>query len=55
METSMAGTITIREDNGAYIGVKEEEEEDHQVHTADKEDLEDMWKEMSMALECSKV
>jgi len=36
-ETSMAGTITAREDNGVYIGVKEEE--DHQVHTSDNEIL----------------
>jgi len=53
IETSMAGTITAREDNGVYIGVKEEE--DHQVDIADNEDVEDIWKEMSMALECSKV
>jgi len=49
----MAGKIIAREDNGVYIGVKEEE--DHQVDTADNEGLEDIWKEMSMALECSKV
>jgi len=53
IETSMAGKIIAREDNGVYIGVKEEE--DHQVDTADNEGLEDIWKEMSMALECSKV
>ncbi|WVZ03501.1 hypothetical protein V8G54_024307 [Vigna mungo] len=46
IETSIAG-------KGVYIGVKEEDH--HQVNPADNEGLEDLWKEMSMAMECSKV
>ncbi|XP_068496666.1 protein CHROMATIN REMODELING 35-like [Phaseolus vulgaris] len=52
IETSMADKGTTR-DKGVYIGV--EEQEDLQVDTADNEGLEDIWKEMSMAMECSKV
>ncbi|XP_022634657.1 protein CHROMATIN REMODELING 35-like isoform X2 [Vigna radiata var. radiata] len=46
IETSTAG-------KGVYIGVNKED--DHQVNPADNEGLEDLWKEMSMAMECSKV
>ncbi|BAT89220.1 hypothetical protein VIGAN_06011800 [Vigna angularis var. angularis] len=45
IETSIAG-------KGVHIGVKEEE--DHQVNPEDNDGLEDIWKEMSMAMECSK-
>ncbi|XP_019453437.1 PREDICTED: protein CHROMATIN REMODELING 35-like [Lupinus angustifolius] len=41
----------ISRDKGVYVGV--EEEEDDQVDTKDEE-LDDIWREMSMAIECSK-
>lgn len=56
IETSVAGKGDTSKGNtgvskGVYIGVQEEE--DQQVHTED-DGLEDIWKEMSMAIECSK-
>jgi len=41
-----------RKDKGVYLGVQEEED-----NTVDAEDdgLEDIWREMSMAIETSKV
>ncbi|KAK7314244.1 hypothetical protein VNO77_39458 [Canavalia gladiata] len=51
IETSMAGNGHTKRDRGVYIGVREEE--DDQVDTED-DGLEDIWKEMSMAIECSK-
>lgn len=41
-----------RSNKGVYVGVQGEEED-----KADTEDdgLQDIWKEMSMAIECSKV
>ncbi|XP_054777091.1 protein CHROMATIN REMODELING 35 isoform X2 [Prosopis cineraria] len=41
----------IRKDKGAFIGVQEED--DPQADTKD-DGLEDIWREMSMAIECSK-
>jgi len=38
--------------NGVYVGVQEEEEDE--VDTED-DSLDAIWKEMSMAMECSKV
>jgi len=37
---------------GVYVGVLEEEEDDIDI---EDDGLEDIWKEMSMAIECSKV
>ncbi|XP_028186576.1 protein CHROMATIN REMODELING 35-like [Glycine soja] len=51
-ETSISGKDNTRGDKGVYIGVQEVE--DHQGDTADDDGLEDIWKEMSMAIECSK-
>ncbi|XP_020214224.1 protein CHROMATIN REMODELING 35 isoform X2 [Cajanus cajan] len=51
-EPSMAGKGNSRGDKGVYIGVQEQE--DHHVDTEDDDDLQDIWKEMSMAIECSK-
>ena len=51
--TSISGKDNTRGDKGVYIGVQEVE--DHQGDTADDDGLEDIWKEMSMAIECSKV
>ncbi|TKY47886.1 SNF2 domain-containing protein CLASSY 3 [Spatholobus suberectus] len=52
VETSMAGKgNNTRSNKGVYIGVQEEEED--QDDTED-DGLEDIWKEMSMAIECSK-
>ncbi|RDX93995.1 Protein CHROMATIN REMODELING 35, partial [Mucuna pruriens] len=51
VETSTAGKGNSRGDKGVYIGVQEENA--HQVDTED-DGLEDIWKEMSMAIECSK-
>ncbi|CAJ1978136.1 unnamed protein product [Sphenostylis stenocarpa] len=53
IETSMGGKGRTTGDKGVYIGVKEEG--DYQVDTVDNDSLEDIWKEMSMAMECSKV
>ncbi|KAL2326434.1 hypothetical protein Fmac_025492 [Flemingia macrophylla] len=55
IETSMVGKVMAgkgkaRSDKGAYIGVQEDED---QVDTED-DGLEDIWKEMSMAIETSK-
>ncbi|KAL2326437.1 hypothetical protein Fmac_025495 [Flemingia macrophylla] len=52
IDTSMAGKGNSRGDKGVYIGVQEEEV--NQVHTEDDDGLQDIWKEMSMAIECSK-
>ncbi|XP_020214228.1 protein CHROMATIN REMODELING 35 [Cajanus cajan] len=46
----MTGRGNARSDKGAYIGVQEDED---QVETED-DGLEDIWKEMSMAIETSK-
>ncbi|CAJ1978134.1 unnamed protein product [Sphenostylis stenocarpa] len=52
IETSMAGKHNNTwNDKGVYIGVQEREEDE--VDTED-DGLEDIWKEMSMAIECSK-
>lgn len=52
IETGLTGKGDIKRDKGVYVGVLEEEND--QVDTKDEE-LEDIWKEMSMAMECSKV
>ncbi|KAG2705733.1 hypothetical protein I3760_05G070300 [Carya illinoinensis] len=43
--------LEIKKDKGVYVGV--EDEDNHQTDSED-DGLEDMWKEMTMALECSK-
>ncbi|KAK7405489.1 hypothetical protein VNO78_06833 [Psophocarpus tetragonolobus] len=52
IETSMAGKDNTKGDKGVYIGAQEEE--NGQVDIEDEDGLEDIWKEMSMAIECSK-
>lgn len=45
------GELEIKKEKGEYIGI--EDEDNHP--DAEDDGLEDIWKEMSMALECSKV
>lgn len=51
-EVSLVGEIAIEKDQGVYVGV--EEDYDDRKKTED-DGLGDIWQEMSMALECSKV
>lgn len=46
-----SGELEIKKEKGVYVGV--EDEDNHQTETED-DGLEDIWKEMTMALECSK-
>ena len=48
----MAGEINIKRDKGVYVGV--EDDDDGQSEPED-DGLGDIWKEMSVAMECSKV
>lgn len=49
---SLSGVVDIKKDKGYYLGI----EEDFDDQTKPKDDgLGDIWKEMTMALECSKV
>lgn len=48
---SRAGQIDIKKDKGVYVGV----EEDNAQAEAEDDGLGDIWKEMSFALESSKV
>lgn len=45
------GGLEIKKEKGVYVGI--EDEDDHQTDTVE-DGLEDIWKEMSMALECTK-
>ncbi|KAJ7950471.1 Protein CHROMATIN REMODELING 35-like [Quillaja saponaria] len=50
-EASLAGKDEKNKDRGVYVGVKEE---DNQHIDNEDDGLQDIWKEMKMALECSK-
>ncbi|KAK9287411.1 hypothetical protein L1049_015831 [Liquidambar formosana] len=52
----LAGEIEIRKNKGEYVGVEDDmanEKDNHQIDTED-DGLGDIWKEMTIALECSK-
>lgn len=52
LETSLSPEDNTKKDKGVYVGVSEEE--DNKVDTED-DGLEDVWREMAMAMETSKV
>lgn len=51
-QAEASGEPEIKKEKGIYVGI--EEEDDHRTDTED-DGLGDIWKEMTMALECSKV
>lgn len=56
VEGNLDGDTEIRKDKGVYIGVKDdtEIEDGNRQSDAEDDDLQDIWKEMTVALECSK-
>lgn len=44
-----------KKDKGVYVGVEDDESDERDESESDHEDLTDIWKEMTVALECSKV
>ena len=51
-QAEASGEPEIKKEKGVYVGI--EEEDDHRTGTED-DGLGDIWTEMTMALECSKV
>lgn len=45
----------IKKDMGVYVGVEDDEEDEDDESETKDDGLGDIWQEMSMALECSKV
>lgn len=51
----LAGETELEKDKGVYVGTEDDMDEDDEQPDNGYDGLDDIWKEMTVALECSKV